>query len=359
MLMTKMVSVMKHTKDRMDNPMLVAEIMQLLDTIKSTGATHVEVSTVIGHPNFVAHSELWANWIHTKGMKVTWRNAHINMEGLYNQPRFVGGNRKPVQFWIDEAVKAAQALRNIVQSGDEWAIYPERTEGIFSNNDAWIFDGLPESYAQAFVAIHTACAAVLTPGTKVGLSANNASELLSGWMPRSLIDYAGTAVVDHYRDGNPAQYEQEIRAISAKYGKPVYVQEGAPHRFIVPSKAESDAYYAVNKKLADENILVGFGSWSGWAGAPESIINGDFTLNDNGLSLKNWWDGSPMPDPTPDPDPLPDPDPIPNPELPGEEKIVQIQAKPMSVLIGLSNKGKIYKYNTTTSEWELWEAPAL
>lgn len=303
MITTKMLSAMKFVKDRQDAPMPVAEMNQLLDVYKSTGATHVEIASVIGHPNFASVSKQWADAIHSKGMFVTWRCAHGSMEGLYNMPKFVGGNRKPEQFWIDEAVNAFNSIKDCIKAGDEEAIYPERTEGIFSDNTAFIGAGLPGSYVTFFINLHNALKVF---PWKVGLSANNASELFSGWMPRALIDYAGVASIDHYVDGNPAKYESDVRLVHAKYGKPVYTQEGAPDRFNKPTRAQADAYYAVNKKLADEGILVSFGSWSGWDGTPESIVdkvNGKYVLNDNGLSLKAWWGGAASPTPTPEPTP--------------------------------------------------------
>lgn len=329
MLKIKMVSAMKMTKDRMDNFLPVAEMNQLLDIYKSTGANKVEVATVIGHPNFAAHSKQWADAIHAKGMGVTFRCAHANMEGLYGQPKFVGANRKPEQFWIDEAVNAFNSIKDSIKAEDEEAIYPERTEGIFQDATAFIGAGLPGSYATFFINLHNALK--VFPWT-VGLSANNASELMSGWMPASLVTYATQAVVDHYRDGDPALYETEIRNIKNKYGKPVYVQEGAPHRFTKPTRAQADAYYAVNKKLEEEGILVGFGSWSGWFGAPESIVdkvNGQYVLNDNGESLKAWWIGSSTPTPTPVP-------------VPEEEKI--ISAEGLSTIVVVTNKGNLWKF---------------
>jgi len=331
---TKMVSCMKHTKDRMDNLMPVAEMNQLLDVLKTTGATHIEIATVIGHPNFAGYSRQWADAIHSKGMSVTWRCAHKNMEGLYGAPKFVGAARKPEQFWIDEAVNAFSFISDSIHLQDEEAIYPERTEGIFQDATAFIGAGLPGSYATFFINLHNALKFL---DWTVGLSANNASELMSGWMPSSLVNYKGVAVVDHYRDGDPVLYEKEIRDIKNKYGKPVYVQEGAPHRFTKPTKMECDAYYAVNKKLADEGILVGFGSWSGWAGNPESIVdkvNGLYQLNDNGLSLKAWWDGVVTPIPVPQPIPSPTPS-------PEAEKV--ISAEGLSTIVVVTSKGNLYK----------------
>lgn len=287
---------MKNVKDRMNDPMPLAEINQLLDQYKLAGATHVEVASVLGHANFASVSQLWADAIHAKGLLVTWRCAHQNMEGLYGAQQYVGINRVDPQFWIDEAVNSFSSISGSIHAGDEEALYPERTEGIFSDSTSFLDPaGLPVSYSDFFIALHDALS--IFPWT-VGLSSNNASELLSGWMPAALINYAGQAVIDHYRDGDPDLYETEVRAIAAQYSKPVYVQEGAPSRFVAPTRPEADIYYAKNKAMANEGVLRSFGSWSGWAGTPESIIkqvSGVYSLNDNGLSLKEWWNPTPPP----------------------------------------------------------------
>ena len=302
--MKKLVSAMKVTKDKMESPLSLTQVNQYLDAYKSAGADRVDVATVMGHPNFQSYTKLWMDACHAKGLLVTLRSASREMEGLYGTPKAVGGARLPTQFYIDQAMNELKTL--LWQSGDEVAIFPERTEGVFADASSWISPtGLPGSYADFFIALHNALKTVLPAGVIFGMSGNNASELLSGWMPASLINYAGMAVIDHYVDGNPTQYEADLRAIKNKYGKPIYVQEGAPHRFQAPTRAEADAYYAVNKKLADEGILGGYGAWGGWAGNPESIIHSDFTLNDNGKSLQAWFAG--MPTPTPIPTPIPPP----------------------------------------------------
>lgn len=323
---TKLVSAMKYVKDLMDNPLPLNEINKLVDVYKSTGATHIDIPTVIGHPNFKSVSKLWGDAVHGKGLFVTWRCAHGNMEGLYGMTKYVGSLRKPTQFWIDEAVKAAKDLKDVIKSGDEWAVYPERTEGIFQDQTAFIWEGLPGSFGQFLIDVHDACDEFLPDGVTIGLTANNASELLSGWMPRSLSDTFNVIVIDHYRDGEPGKYDSEVRAISQKYGKPVYVQEGAPHRFTPPTREQCDEFYAVNKKMDEDGILYGFGSWSGWTGTPESIIdsvNGEYVLNEHGKSLQAWWGGVVPPEPPIPPDPTPDPpeDPTTVLEASGEVKL--------------------------------------
>lgn len=301
MIKTKMISVMKKTKDLMDNPMPISEMNQLLDVLKTTGATHIEAASVIGHPNFAMVSKQWADAIHIRGMFVTWRCAHQNMEGLYGATKFVGPLRKQQQFWIDEAVNAFTSIKDSIKAGDEEAIYPERTESIFQDATSFLdISGLPLSYAQFFISLHNALK--IFPFT-VGLSANNASELLTRWMPKELSDYAGVVSIDHYKDSDPVAYEKDIRTIYANYGKPVYVQEGSPDRFTKPTRAQADTYYAANKRMVDDGVLVSYGSWSGWNGAPESIVdkvNGVYILNDNGKSLQAWWTTS---DVTPTPVP--------------------------------------------------------
>ena len=227
------------------------------------------------------------------------------MEGLYGAPKFVGGARVVPQFWIDEAVNA---LKNLPwKAGDTEAIYPERTEGIFSDSTAFLSISSPNDYANFFLSLHGAIKTAI-PSITVGLSANNGSELLSGWMPKTLSDTFGYVVVDHYVDDNPAGYEADIRAMHARYGKPVYVQEGAVSRNAIPTRTQADAYYAVNKKLADEGILGGYGAWGGWFTNNESVINSSFGLTDAGQSLAAWW-GATIPEPAPEPpEEVPQPD---------------------------------------------------
>ncbi len=304
---------MKLNKDKMDSPLSSTDINKYLSAYKAMGATHVDVATTIGHPNFQSYSKLWADAVHAKGMSVVFRCAHVKMEGLYGNAAAVGPARLAPQFWIDEAVNAIKLLGASLVAGDGWAIYPERTDGIFQDATSFLpMTGLPQAYADFFISLHNACKAVAPVGVQVGLSSNNASELLSGWMPAALGKYANVICIDYYVDGNPSVYDANVRAIAAKYGLPVFVEEGAPDRFNVPTRAQADAYYAVNKKLADEGILVGYGGWGGWPGNPESLINADFTLTDSGKSLQAWWAPITIPTPTPVPPPVvvPAPDPI-------------------------------------------------
>lgn len=293
--MIKLISFMKLTKDRMTNPLPLAEIKQVVTLAKELGATHCEVSTVLGHQNFAFHSKLWADEIHAQGLKVCWRNAHQNMEGLYGQPKFVGANRKSEQFWTDEAVNAFNLIKDSIQAGDEEAIYPERTEGIFQDATSFLSQvGLPGTYGTFFNNLHTALK--IFPWT-VGLSANNASEAMSGWLPPIT---SPALVIDHYRDGDPSLFESEVRNLKTKTGKKVYVQEGAPSRFTIPTDAQVRAYLDVVKKLDTDGVLYGFGFWGGWAGTNEALfsnVGGTWGLSAQGKILKEYWNPAPAPQP--------------------------------------------------------------
>ncbi len=298
---------MKLNKDNMGNPLSLAEIEQYLDVIKSTGATHVGIAPVGGHPNFALVGKRWLDAIHAKGLKATLRATHQNLEGLYGQPKYVGAGRVPLQFWIDKAGDMVRDLGTSLQAGDEFAIYPERTEGIFQDATSWLWPNDPTTYANAFIAIHEGMRSIIPMGVVLGLSSNNASELLSGWMSKSLSDKYGVVPTDHYVDGNPTQFEADVRKVFANYGKKVYVQEGSANRFTVPTTQQVADYFNVLKKLDLEGILYGFGSWSGWSGTPEAILNktnGIWSLNAQGEALKAWWITTPVPTPIPTPTPI-------------------------------------------------------
>jgi hypothetical protein len=94
--MRKLISAMKLTKDMMDAPLDIIHINHYLDLYKSIGATHVDVSTVIGHPAYQIYTKLWMDAIHAKRMNVTLRSAHAQMEGLYGQTKAVGTLRSPL-----------------------------------------------------------------------------------------------------------------------------------------------------------------------------------------------------------------------------------------------------------------------
>jgi len=307
-----MISAMKWTKDTHDTPPADAVIDKVIAGIKSTGATNIEVATVLGRPNWLEQSKRWADRIHAFG-SATWRCAHQEMEferksdgsitGLYGVTPAIGANRKPQQFYIDLAVQTILANPTLFKDGDEWAIYPERTEGIFNDSSSWISPNTPSAYADFYIRLADASAAAFAQiGKKVtvGLSANNASEVLSGWMPMNIMQKAGYVVVDHYVDGDSARLESDLRTMKSRTGLPIYLQESAPHRMTNPTPEMISSYFKALTRLVEDGVLQKFGSWSGWIGNPESIFNSDFTLNAHGQALKAFFTPAVLPTPTTD-----------------------------------------------------------
>src|SRR3990167_10925280 len=292
---TKMLSFMKFQKDTMVNPPSDATIQKLVATAKEIGATHCEVSTVLVHPNFITQTSRWVKAIHDAGLLVTFRNAHMNMEftrnsngtfsGLYGSEAWIGGRRKDSQIYLEEARKMILDHPDWYRDGDEFALYPERTEGIFQDNTSWLFPNSSDNYAQFFIRLFDiASDAFVQIGkkVKVGLSANNGSELLSGWMPQSLFNKTGVIVMDHYLDNrDPEKYALDVQGVKQRYGKPVYIQEWAFNRSSSNEVNDTPvirAYYAMFKRLVDEGSLYGLGYWGGWSAGGEGILNSDLSF---------------------------------------------------------------------------------
>lgn len=293
MLETKMVSFMKHTKDRMNNPLPDSDIDKLILAAKQVGATHCELAQPLGLANTASDMLRWANKIHAAGMLVTFRSAHVDMEGLYGHVKAVGTARKPLQFYIDEAANFIIANPALFKDGDEWAVYPERTEAIWQDSTSWFWPNDPGTYANFFISLADTCKTSFTfigKKVQVGLSSNNASEIMSGWMSKAMSDKYGYVCVDHYVDGDPAKLEADIRSMATRMGKPIYLQESAADRFtLITDPAKLKTYFDVLKRLVKDGVIVRFGYWGMWAGTPEGCIKDDFTLNEKGLGLKDFF----------------------------------------------------------------------
>ncbi len=287
---------MKWTKDTMSSPPPDATLNSLIAIAKSAGATHCELAQPLGLTNTASEMLRWATKIHASGMNITFRPADVDMEGLYGHPKAVGTLRKPQQYYIDECVNFIKANLGLFKDGDEWCPFPERTEGIFQDATSWISPNDPTTYANFFINLANACQTTFgTIKVQTGLSTNNGSELLSGWMPQSLINRAGYICVDHYVDNNATQLDSDLRAMFARYNKPIYLQETAPDRFNTPTAAELTAYFNVLTKLVSDGVLQRMGYWGFWSGTPEGAINADFTLNTTGQALKTFYNPVPTP----------------------------------------------------------------
>lgn len=83
--------------------------------------------------------------------------------------------------------------------------------------------------------------------------------------------------------------------------------------------------------------------------ALESIFNSDYSINDKGKLLGNFF-GSIVTEPIPIPQPQPEP--IPIPEI---EKFISLYGS--SSIVALTNRGNIWKRNSTTGTWSKINLP--
>lgn len=151
--------------------------------------------------------------------------------------------------------------------------------------------GITTNYGTFFSTIKsTADAAFAFLGVSVdtGLEANNYTEVASGWLPTVTWTKCGIICIDHYQDGDADQLDTDLRATYASKGYPIYLQEGAVHRFSTPNSTQITEFFDVLTGLVNDGILQKFGYWGGWSGTPESLIDGSFNLTESGTAYKNF-----------------------------------------------------------------------
>lgn len=347
----KGVDVMKFTKDTVTNQPDDATIQNIVQTLTvHIRPTHIAMSTPLdgstdyptgGTPsprsaeNF---TQLWADTIHANGARVLWRGTWSGIEGIYNFPARVGANRFPTgtaasaptdgaTTWLGKTYAYIVNHPSYFADGDIWAPLPERTEGIFQDSTSFLPHdgaGIQANYANFFIDLQKVSAAafeVIGKRVQTGWTAQNFSEVKSGWLPNSLFDAAGIVVVDHYGiTHTAAEMESDLRAVSTQRGKQVFLQEWGDYWNSGLDATSRNAYlqnmYAVFQKLANEGILAGFNYWGGWDNNAEGILsaaNGVYSINDRGILLSQFFGanaatGTPPPtDPgTPPPTPTTD-----------------------------------------------------
>ncbi len=348
------VDVMKYTKDVMRNQQSDAVIANIVDVIvNGIHPTHISISIPLDatgdYPSSAtpsprtaeAFTQKWADTIHSRGVKVIWRGTWSGIEGIYDFPKKVGGSRFPAgtavsaatdgnTTWLGKTYKYIVDHPSFFQSGDVWAVLPERTEGIFQDSTSFLSyasPGIQANYANFFNNLQTvSAAAFLTTGKTVttGLTANNFTEVDSTWIPQSVFTNSGLLVVDHYGSTHtPQEMDSDLRRIYANRGKKVFLQEWGDYWNSGLSETQRSAYldsmYAVLQKLVIDGILVGFNYWGAWTGVQEGILttlsNGTYALSPRGTKLASFY-ATVAPTVTPPPPPVVVPPPPPAPQPP-------------------------------------------
>lgn len=333
------VDVMKWTKDTMRNQPTNAEINGIVKAIMdNVRPEYISISipmdaTSAYGPNNVpaprtaeAFTQAWSDAIHAQGAKVLWRGTWSGIEGIYDFPKQVGANRLPTgtaasavtdgnSTWLGKTYKYIIDHPTFFQNGDIWAPLPERTEGIFSDATSFISHGgygLQQNYAQFFIdvkAVSDTAFSAIGKNVITGLTANNFSEINSGWMYNSVLQDAGVIVVDHYGITHmPQEMDHDIRKIHSERGLPVFIQEWGDYWHPDMPEAERMEYlrqmYAVYQKLVDDGILIGFNYWGAWEGPYEGILvrsGNNFGINARGMLVAQLFGTAPAPTQSPEP----------------------------------------------------------
>ncbi len=349
------VDVMKWTKDTVSNQPSDATIDAIVTAImRDIKPEYIAISIPMDstgdYPNAPsprtaeAFTQKWSDSIHAHGAKVVWRGTWSGIEGIYSFPKRVGTNRFPAgtaasaaadgtTTWLGKTYKYIIDHPAFFSNGDIWGPLPERTEGIFSDSTSFLpatGAGLQANYAQFFIDLKTvsdAAFAVIGKQVTTGLTAQNFSEINSGWMYSSVINNAGYIVIDHYGiTHTPEEMESDLRRIYTQRGnKQIYLQEWGDYwDASVPEAQRKDyltAMYTMWQRLIDEHILVGFDYWGAWGGSQEGVLDqvgSLFQANSRGMLLAQFFAYQlttvpPAPTPTPSPSPTPSPTPSPAP----------------------------------------------
>lgn len=320
---------MKLTKDVLMNQPSEEIVKKVVKAAKEIGATHVALAIPLnkteeysGTPSPLTveeYTSLWANEIHLAGLNILWRGTFCEVEGIYSFQKAVGSNRKPMNYYWDAAYNYIKDNPTFFSGGDLWAILPERTENIWSDDTSFIWhgdSGIQDNYVNFFKELHDRSKQAFNEigvDVVVNMTANNWTEVDSGWIHQSYFDNSGVVAFDHYgRDHMVTSLIDDYQSTFNKKNEiPMFHQEWADY-WNEGNGQERLSYLeevlSVVNNYAIEGKLIGFNYWGFWpetgqAGSDEGILDSDYKLNLRGLLLKAWWaEQEPEPDPDEEPE---------------------------------------------------------
>lgn len=316
-LLYKGVDIMKFTKDTINNQPSEAMIRTIVQNIKKdVHPTHIAISVPMNET--IPNSSPLSAWefvrmicyvIHSEGLKVLHRGTFCEIEGIWGFTKAVGANRKPTEYYLNEMTRYINSNGMIFAHGDIWAPFPERTENIWSDSTSFLphAPNIQQNYRQFFLDVKQRSDQTFTALNKqvvTGMTANNWSEVNSGWLPQEMYTDAGVVSFDHYGINHTPQEMQEHLNHTYRFGIPMFHQEWSDYWNGGMSMPERLNYlrsmYDVFTQFANEGKLIGFNYWGGWPGTGESILNPDLTVNEYGKLLGEYY-GAPTEDPEVDP----------------------------------------------------------
>ncbi len=322
----KSVDVMKYTKDVMTNQPSTATIKNLVSTLASMPITHIAVSLpmdpssdypAVGKPypqDAYVFTQAWADAIHAAGLHILWRGTWSGIEGIYNFPKRVGPTRLPAgtaltavadgnSTWLGKTYRYINDHPAFFAGGDIWAPLPERTEGIFQDSTSFLpYGGLgiQTNYVNFFNNLKTvsdAAFAKIGKNVYTGYTANNYTEVKSGWLGQSLFDQSGIIAIDYYGSTHtPEEMDADLRTMASQHKHPIFLQEWGDYWNIALDQTSRTEYlqriYTTLQELVADGVLAGFNYWGGWDNSAEGMLTKDdsgFHLNYRGQLLSQLF----------------------------------------------------------------------
>lgn len=331
------IDTMKYQKDYVRNQFNDEYIKRLVKFIANNfNLTHIAIAIPINSdadftnagvaapaPNTLDYyTEVWADAIHNEGLGILWRGTLCEVEGLYDFTKADGADRIATGTVASAPTDATSTLLGKIytyindnpdyfKDGDIWAPLPERTEGIFQDSTSFLPYDAPDiqtTYNLFFQDLHTVSEAVFTANNLdiiTGFTANNYSEVASGWIPAAVFTDAGIVAFDHYGESpyGVATMQANYDTIYAAKSLPIFHQEWSDYWNDDSATSTRISYlesmYSMMSSYATTGVLQGFNYWGGWttdAGSNESIfINTNasstypiFALKYNGKILQDF-----------------------------------------------------------------------
>lgn len=331
-LQIKSVDVMKLVKDNINGQPTDAQIQQVITSlVKVMKPTHIALAIPmdtdaqfravgsIPQPRTLAVlTQKWADTIHQAGCGILWRGTFAGIEGIWNFPNAAWGTQYYIPTgtaasaqtdgettWIGKIYRYISQNPTFFANGDIWAPIPEVTGQIFNNATNWVNPTNENVVLFQFMAdINTVSknyfASVGKSGIICGASANNFSEINSGYIPQSYFDAVRTIATDHYGvTHTPQEMDANLTsAFNAKGQYPIFHQEWSDYWNGSMSIEDRLAYlktmYDMWTTQQAEGQLYAFSYWGAWAqGTVEEImyldLNGVFRINGRGKFLGAYF----------------------------------------------------------------------
>jgi len=326
------IDIMKWTKDTLRSQPSDETIERVVGCLATNlNVTHIAVAVPLdatmeyprprpGPKSAEEFTKTICDAIHRRGLGIIHRGTWLGIEGLYGHPKEVGARRRPAgtalavlsgrdrTTWLGKTYHFILEHPGLFADGDIWAALPERTEGIFMDQGAFLSHsppGIQERYARFFTDLAVVSRDAfrrIGKDVTVGHSAQNFSEVVNSWLPHWMFDAAGIVPFDHYGiTHTPEELEADLRRAYRVHARlPLFHQEWGDYWNARMPAGERTRYlraiFDVLSRLADEGIVVGFNYWGGWTGDGEGILvrtgtdeDPRFELNDRGRVLAEYF----------------------------------------------------------------------